>query len=88
MVFRLKRPARRINEKATVPCLKREAVFWQRRSEILQKKLEIAVNQLKDTYTICFRNKSSLLHTIEHNIIGGIERDCAIALQQIKEIEE
>lgn len=56
--------------------------------ERLEKQLEIAVEQLKDTYVICFRNKDTLLHTPEHNIIGGIERDCAIALQQIKELEK
>ena len=57
------------------------------RCERLEKQLKIAVEQLKDTYIICFRNKDTLLHTPEHNIIGGIERDCAIALQQIKELE-
>lgn len=56
--------------------------------ERLEKQLKIAVEQLKDTYVICFRNKDTLLHTPEHNIIGGIERDCAIALQQIKELEK
>lgn len=56
--------------------------------ERLEKQLEIAVEALKDTYAICFRNKDTLLHTPEHNIIGGIERDCAIALQQIKELEK
>lgn len=56
--------------------------------ERLEKQLEIAVEQLKDTYVICFRNKDTLLHTPEHNIIGGIERDCAIALKQIKELEK
>ena len=58
------------------------------RCERLEKQLKIAVEQLKDTYVICFRNKDTLLHTPEHNIIGGIERDCAIALQQIKELEK
>lgn len=56
--------------------------------ERLEKQLKIAVEQLKDTYVICLRNKDALLHTPEHNIIGGIERDCAIALQQIKELEK
>lgn len=56
--------------------------------EILQKQLDIAVEVLKDTYAICFRNKDTLLHTPEHNIIGGIERDCAIALKQIKELKK
>lgn len=56
--------------------------------ERLEKQLKIAVEQLKDTYVICFRNKDTLLHTPEHNIISGIERDCAIALQQIKESEK
>lgn len=56
--------------------------------ERLEKQLKIAVEQLKDTYVICFRNKDTLLHTPEHNIIGGIERDCAIALEQIKELEK
>jgi hypothetical protein len=56
--------------------------------ERLEKQLKIAVEQLKDTYVICSRNKDTLLHTPEHNIIGGIERDCAIALQQIKELEK
>lgn len=56
--------------------------------ERLEKQLKIAVEQLKDTYVICFRNKDTLLHTPEHNIIGGIERDCAIALKQIKELEK
>ena len=54
----------------------------------LEKQLKIAVEQLKNTYVICFRNKDTLLHTPEHNIIGGIERDCAIALQQIKDVEK
>lgn len=58
------------------------------RCERLEKQLKIAVEQLKDTYVICFRNKDTLLHTPEHNILGGIERDCAIALQQIKELEK
>lgn len=58
------------------------------RIERLEKQLKIAVEQLKDTYVICFRNKDTLLHTPEHSIIGGIERDCAIALQQIKESEK
>lgn len=53
----------------------------------VKQQLAIAVEQLKDTYVICFRNKDTFLHTPEHNIIGGIERDCAIALQQIKELE-
>ena len=56
--------------------------------ERLEKQLKIAVEALKDTYVICFRNKDALLHTPEHNIIGGIERDCAIALKQIKELEK
>ena len=56
------------------------------RIERLEKQLKIAVEQLKDTYVTCFRNKDTLLHTPEHNIIGGIERDCAIALQQIEEL--
>ena len=56
--------------------------------ERLERQLKIAVEALKDTYAICFRNKDTLLHTPEHNIIGGIERDCAIALQQIKELEK
>ena len=56
--------------------------------ERLEKQLKIAVEALKDSYAICFRNKDTLLHTPEHNIIGGIERDCAIALQQIKELEK
>lgn len=54
----------------------------------LKKQLKIAVEALKDTYVICFRNKDTLLHTPEHNIIGGIERDCAITLEQIKELEK
>ena len=58
------------------------------RCERLEKQLKIAVEQLKDTYVICFRNKDSLLHTPEHNIIGGIERDCAIALQKIKKLNQ
>ena len=53
---------------------------------ILKQQLTIAVEQLKDTYAICFRNRDTLLHTPEHNIIGGIERDCAIALQKIEEL--
>lgn len=56
--------------------------------ERLERQLKIAVEQLKDTYVICFRNKDTSLHTPEHNIIGGIERDCAIVLQQIKEMEK
>lgn len=60
----------------------------EERCERLEKQLKIAVEQLKDTYVICFRNKDTLLHTPERNIIGGIERDCAIALQQIKELEK
>lgn len=59
-----------------------------KQNKILEQQLAIAVEQLKDTYVICFRNKDTLLHTPEHNIIGGIERDCAIALQQIKELEK
>ncbi len=55
--------------------------------DILKHQLAIAVEQLKDTYAICFRNRDTLLHTPEHNIIGGIERDCAIALQKIKELK-
>lgn len=54
----------------------------------LKQQLAIAVEQLKDTYVICFRNRDTLLHTPEHNIISGIERDCAIALQQIKELDK
>lgn len=56
--------------------------------ERTKKQLEIAVEQLKDTYIICFRNKDSLLRTPEHNIISGIERDCAISLQQIEELNK
>lgn len=55
---------------------------------ILEKQLKIAVEQLKDTYVICFRNKDTLLRTPEHNIISGIERDCAIALKQIEELNK
>jgi hypothetical protein len=55
---------------------------------ILEKQLKIAVEQLKDTYAICFRNKDTLLHTPEHNIIDGIERDCAIAIQKIEELND
>ena len=54
----------------------------------VKQQLAIAVEQLKDTYAICFRNRDTLLHTPEHNIIGGIERDCAIAIQQIKELDK
>lgn len=61
---------------------------FEERCKRLEKQLNIAVEQLKDTYVICFRNKDTLLHTPEHNIIGGIERDCFIALQQIKELEK
>lgn len=53
----------------------------------VKKQLAIAVEVLKDTYVICFRNKDTLLRTPEHSIMGGIERDCAIALKQIKEIK-
>lgn len=60
----------------------------EKQLERLEKQLKIAVEQLKDTYVICFKNKDTLLHTPEHNIIGGIERDCAIALQHIKDLEK
>ena len=64
------------------------AEYYKAELAKVKKQLAIAVEQLKDTYAICFRNKDTLLHTPEHNIIGGIERDCAIALQQIKDLEK
>ena len=74
-------------QEKNIECLHRENKLKELLKEA-KKREDIAVEQLKDTYTICFRNKDSLLHTPEHNIIGGIERDCASALQKIKKINQ